>query len=120
MDLNYYLDLLRYNIFVQLIVVVLLIVLCVCNIRMCYLNIKKCHAQSGPTHAQDSRTHAQGTIHTIVPDPRTGPIRAKAIFYPEKDEEPESPVYTHTSCPNYNKAPYQIYINDEGNRISHI
>ena len=90
------------------------------NIYYDVASIKYLSTKSGPTHAQDSRTHAQGTIHTIVPDPRTGPIRAKAIFYPEKDEEPESPVYTHTSCPNYNKAPYQIYINDEGNRISHI
>ena len=79
---------------------------------MCYLNI---NAQSDPTHAQSDPTHAQG-----VPDPRAGPIRAKATFYPEKDEEPDSPAYTLTACPNYNKTPCKIYINDEGNRISHI
>jgi hypothetical protein len=123
MDFNYYLDLLRYNIFVQLGIGFVIVVLCVCNIRMCYINIKRCHAQSGPTHAQgtcpDPRTHAQG-IRTIVPDPRTGPTKARATFYPEKDEEPDSPVYTHTDCPNYNKTPCKIYINDKGNRISHI
>lgn len=113
MDFNYYWDLLRYNIFVQLGIGFTLVVLCICNMRMCYINIKKCHAQGGPTHAQ-------GTCHTIEHDPRTGPIRARATFYPEKDEEPDSPVYTHTDCPNYNKTPYKIYINDKGNRISHI
>jgi hypothetical protein len=105
MDFNYYLDLLRYNIFVQLGLGLVVLILCACNIRMCYLNI---NAQSDPTHAQG------------VPDPRTGPTRARATFYPEKDEEPDSPVYTHTECPNYNKTPCKIYINDKGNRISHI
>lgn len=108
MDFNYYLDILRYNIFVQLGIGFVIVVLCACNIRMCYSHAQR-FLKTGPTHAQ-------GTC----PDPRTGPIRAKATFYPEKDEEPDSPVYTHTECPNYNKTPYKIYINDKGNRISHI
>jgi hypothetical protein len=122
MDFNDYLDLLRSNIFVQLGIGFVIVVLCACNIRMCYSHAQR-FLKTGPTHAQgtcpDPRTHAQG-IHTIVPDPRTGPIRARATFYPEKDEEPDSPVYTHTECPNYNKTPCKIYINDKGNRISHI
>ena len=122
MDFNYYLDLLRYNIFVQLGIGFVIVVLCACNIRMCYSHTQR-FLKTGPTYAQgtcpDPLTHAQG-IHTIVPDPRTGPIRARATFYPEKDEEPDSPAYTLTSCPTYDKTPYKIYINERGNRIIHI
>lgn len=105
MDFNYYLDLVRYNIFVQLGLGLVVLLLCACNIYMCCMR----HAHSGPTHAQGA-----------CPDPRTGPLRAKATFYPEKDEEPDSPAYTLTACPTYDKTPYKIYINERGNRISHI
>jgi len=107
MDFNYYLDLLRYNIFVQLGIGFVIVVLCACNIRMCYSHAQR-FLKTGPTHAQG------------VPDPHTGPIRAKATFYPEKDEEPDSPAYTLTACPTYDKTPYKIYINERGNRIIHI
>ena len=114
MDVNYYLN----NTFVQLGVWIFCLLLCMCNIRMCYTIIKGwcTHAPThAPTHAQKSAhaqsgpTHAQGTC----PDPRTGPCRAITEWH---DDEK---VYDHIDSPGI-KIPCKIYINDEGNLISHV